>query len=328
MGINSDRRRVLFGAAQLVLAGTMVRGAYAQSSSRIIRIIYPFAPGGAGDALARILADRISADLSQPVIVENRTGAAGRIGTKAVINAAPDGTTLLLAPNPVISIYPHSYASLDYDPDKDLKPVSLVSTFDIALVVAPSLEARTIGELITWIKANPTKANCGSSGAGGLSHFFAVMFASKIGAEINHVHYRGTAAVMNDIVGGQIPFAFVLVGDVQELHNANKVRVVGTSGATPSSLLPGVKTFKDSNITLDGQGWYGLYAPANTPADVVERLNKATTAAFSTDGIKDRIEKLGLLPQTSTPDELAALQKKDSGVWQAVVKASGFTPQL
>ncbi len=327
MRVTINRRAVLFGAIQLALAGAAFRGATAQSSSQAIRIIYPFAAGGAGDALARILADRIGAALSRPVIVENRTGSAGRLGTKAVITAAPDGTTLLLAPNPVISIYPHSYASLDYDPDKDLKPVSLVSTFDMALVIAPQLEARTIDELIKWIRANPTKANCGSSGAGGLSHFFAVMFASKIGVDINHVHYRGTAAVMNDIVGGQIPFAFVLVGDVQELHNANKVRVLGTSGAKPSPLLPDVKTFADSNIAIDGQGWYGLYAPANTPADMVERLNKATIAAFSNDETKHRDEKLGLVPQTSTPGELAAFQKRDSGVWQAVVKASGFTPQ-
>ncbi len=322
-----NRRAVLFGAAQLALAGVAFSGANAQSSSQAIRIIYPFSAGGAGDALARIMADRISSILSQPVIVENRTGGAGRIGTKAVIAAAPDGTTLLLAPNPLISIYPHSYASLDYDPNKDLKPVSLVSTFDLALVVAPQLEVQNVEELIRWIKANPSKANCGSSGAGGLSHFFAVMFASKIGVEVNHVHYRGTAPVLNDIVGGQIPFAFVLVGDVQELYHGKKVRVLGTSGTKPSPLMPDVKTFKDSNISIDGQGWFGLYAPANTPSDVIERLNKATTTVLSNDEIKNRIEKLGLVSQTSTPSELTAFQKKDSGVWQAAVKASGFTPQ-
>ena len=327
MGANTDRRRVLFGAAQLVAAGAMLPGAFAQSSSRTIRIIYPFAAGGAGDALARIMADRISAGRSQAVIVENRTGAAGRIGTKAVVNAAPDGTTLLLVPNPVVSIYPHSYASLDYDPEKDLKPVSLLCTFDLALVVAPNVEVKNIGELVTWINANPSKAVCGSSGTGGLSHFFAVMFAAKTGVEINHVHYRGTAAVINDVVGGQIPFAFVLVGDVQELHNANKVKVVGTSGTTPSSLLPGVKTFKESNIVIDGQGWYALYAPAETPPDLVKELNKVVVDALANDGIKGRLEKIGLVAQSSTPDQLAALQRNDSRLWQAVVKASGFTPQ-
>lgn len=327
MSIAISRRDVLFGAAQLALAGAILRGANAQSSSQAIRIIYPFAAGGAGDALARILADRIGAGLSRPVIVENRTGGAGRLGTKAVIAAEPDGATLLLAPNPVISIYPYSYAALDYDPNKDLAPISLVSTFEMALVVAPHLEMRTIDDLIRWIKANPEKANCGSSGAGGLSHFFSEMFASAIGVKFNHVHYRGTALVLNDIVGGQIPFAFVLVGDVQELHSANRVRVLGISGTQPSPLLPGVKTFKELNIAINGQGWYGLYAPAKTSPDMVEKLNKATTTAFSTDDVKNRIIKLGLVPQTSTPGELAAYQRRDGSLWENVVKASGFKPQ-
>lgn len=325
MVVSIDRRRALSGVAHLIFAGTMISRSYAQFSSQTIRIIYPFAAGSAADALTRIVAARISVSLSQPVIVENRIGASGRVGTKSVIDATPDGTTLLLAPNPVICIYPHSYASLGFDPETDLKPISLLSTFDMALVVAPYLEIATVDELIRWIKANPNKANCGSSGAGGLSHFLAVMFASYIGAEVTHVHYRGNSGVVNDIAADQIPFAFVSAGEIQELYSANKVKVVGTLGTTRSASLSGVKTFRESNIMMNGQGWYGLYAPAGTSPELVERLNRIVAVELSNSEIKNRIEKFGLTVQTSTPDQLATLQKKESEMWRSVVKASGFT---
>jgi tripartite-type tricarboxylate transporter receptor subunit TctC len=277
--------------------------------------------------MARLIADRISAGLATTTIVENRTGAAGRIGVKAVIAAEPDGAMLLFAPMPVISIYPHSYAKLDYDPFRDLEPVALVATFEVALAVGPQMPAKSLTELVAWAKADPSQASYGSPGAGGLGHFFAVMFASNAGIEARHVSYRGSAAAMNDLVAGQIPFAVVPLSDCAELHRAGRVRVLATSGAQRSPLLLDVPTFLEAGVPVQGVGWYAVYAPTKTPAGLIERLNKVINEALAVSDFKERVLKLGLVPKGSTPAELAAIQKADAERWAPAVKASGFTPQ-
>jgi len=277
--------------------------------------------------MARLVADRISAGLATTTIVENRTGAAGRIGVKAVIAAEPDGAMLLFAPMPVISIYPHSYVKLDYDPFRDLEPVALVATFEVALAVGPQMPAKSLAELVAWAKANPAQASYGSPGAGGLGHFFAVMFATSAGIEPRHVSYRGSAAAMNDLVAGQIPFVVVPSSDCAELHRSGRVRVLATSGAQRSPLLPDVPTFQEAGVPVQGVGWYAVYTPAKTPAGLVDRLNKVINEALAAPDFKERVLGLGLVPKGSTPAELAAIQKADAERWAPAVKASGFTPQ-
>jgi tripartite-type tricarboxylate transporter receptor subunit TctC len=311
----------------IVLAALVLAALPARAQSPPIKVLYPFAAGGSGDAIARIVADRLQAGLGVPVIIENRTGAAGRIAAKAVAAAEPDGRTLLMVPNPLVAIYPHSYPSLDYDPVKDFAPVALTATFDVALVAGPGTPATSLATLIPWLRANPDKAAYGSPGAGGLGHFVAVMLAANAKLEMRHVTYRGSAAVMSDLIGGQVPIGAVPLGDVAELHRAGKVRILAIAGEQRTSVLPDVPTFREQGIDLVGQGWYALYAPAKTPADVIARMSKIWTDAVAAPDLRARILALQLEPRASTPAELAAFQAADSARWAPAVKASGFKPE-
>lgn len=326
VGRHSRRRSFLIASLAAALTVPFASGALAQSQNNM-RVIYPFAAGSGGDTLTRIVAETLSAGASATAIVENRTGAAGRIGVKSVVSAEPDGMTLLLSPNPPVAIYPHSYPSLEYDPVRDLTPISLIATFDVALAVSSKTDIKTIQELIAWAKANPSQANYGSPGAGGLGHFFAVMVAASTGTDLKHVSYRGSGAVMADLLGGQIPMAVVPLGDALELHRGNRARVLATSGAERSPLLPDVPTFKEAGIDVEGQGWYALYAPAKTPAETIRKLNRVIVDGLSAADMKKRILDLNMVPRTSSPDQLAAFRDADSARWAPAVKASGFKPQ-
>ena len=321
----ASRRSVLAASVAALLTALSASSALAQSQN--IRVVYPFSAGSGGDSLTRIVAEALSAGTSTTAIVENRTGAAGRIGVKSVVSAEPDGMTLLLSPNPPVAIYPHSYPSLEYDPVRDLAPISLIATFDVALAVSSKTDIKTIQDLIAWAKAHPSQTNYGSPGAGGLGHFVAVMVAASTGTDLKHVSYRGSGAVMADLLGGQIPIAAVPLGDALELHRGNRARVLATSGAERSPLLPDVPTFKEAGIDVEGQGWYALYAPAKTPAETIGKLNKAIVDGMSAPDVKKRILDLNMVPRTSSPDQLAAFQNADSARWAPAVKASGFKPQ-
>jgi tripartite-type tricarboxylate transporter receptor subunit TctC len=235
--------------------------------------------------------------------------------------------TLLLTPNAPVAIYPHSYPELEYDPARDLTPVSLVATFDVALAVSSKNDIKTVKELIAWVKANPSQANYGSPGAGGLGHFFAVMVATDTGLDLKHVSYRGSGAVMADLLGGQIPIAVVPLGDALELHRGGKARILATSGDNRSPLLPDVPTMKEAGINAQGQGWYAVYAPAKTPPETVKRLNKIIVDGLAEEATKAKILGLNMVPRTSSPEELAAFREADSARWAPAVKASGFKPQ-
>ncbi len=320
--VKLDRRQVSLGLGASVAALAAPHVANAQGST--IRIIFPFAAGGSGDGSVRLIADRMQAALGQSVVVENRTGGAGRIGVVAVKNAAPDGLTLLYTPFAAVTIYPFVYKQLDYDPFTELRPLSQVCTFDFALAVNNDVPAKTPQELIAWIKANPTKAQYGSPGAGALPHFFGLMFGKAIGIEMNHIAYKGGAPAIVDLMGGQIPMVSSTASDFLELHNAGKIRVIATSGTKPSLGYKGVPTFKESGIDIVGTGWYGMFVPAKTPDAVIARLNKAVADAVRLPDIKERLTGFGLDPTGTSGAELGAIQKADAAKWEPVVKASGF----
>lgn len=308
-----------------MLALALLTGSHpASAQTGPIKVLYPFAAGGSGDVLARIVTDRLATGLGASAIVENRTGAAGRLAAKAVASAPPDGQMLLFASSPMMTIYPHSYAALDYDPVRDFEPIAATAAFDIALTVGPQMTAKSVTELVSWVKANPEQGSYGSPGAGGLGHFVAVLFATTSKLGLRHVTYRGSGAVVNDLVAGQLPMAVLPLGDVTELHKAGRLRALASAGPMRSSFLPDVPSFKESGSDMVGQGWYGLYAPAKTPAELVARINKAVVEAFAVKEVKDRVAALSLEPIPSTPSGLAALQKADFGRWGPVVKASGF----
>jgi tripartite-type tricarboxylate transporter receptor subunit TctC len=296
----------------------------AQAQSNTIRIIFPYAAGGSGDATARLLADKLQTRLGQTVLVENRTGGAGRIGVNAVKNAAPDGSTLLFTPFAAVTIYPFAYHSLDYDPFTDLAPITQVCTFDFALAVRSDFPAKTPQELVARLKANPASAQYGSPGAGALPHFFGLLFGRSAGVEMTHIAYKGTATALSDLLGGQIPMVSSTVSDFLELYRAGKIRVIATSGEERTTDLPDVPTFKESGIDIVGSGWYGMFAPARTPPDVVARLNAALEAALAQPDLKARISGFGLKPTGTSSAQLAAIQHADADKWGPIVKGSGF----
>jgi tripartite-type tricarboxylate transporter receptor subunit TctC len=309
-----------------LLLGVSATASLAQTSGRAIKIIYPFAAGNSGDSLARLIADRLGARLGVAVVVENRAGASGRIGIKAVIAAEPDGSTLLVGPMGPMALHPIAYANLDFDPLKDVAPIAHLASFDLALVVGAGVPARSAGELAAWIRANPDKANYGTPGLGGLPHFFAVMFQASAGVQLRNVPYRGSAAVTNDLVAGQLPIAFVPTAENIELHKSGRTRILATSGAERSPFLTDVATFKEAGFDLVGEGWFGLFAPVRTPAATLERLGAEMLSALRDEAVRERIRGFGLVPTGGSAAELGRQQKADQERWAPAIRASGFKP--
>jgi len=318
----------LIAATVLAMAGMLPASpAAAQQATEPVRIVFPFAAGGSGDALARLVAEHLRVSLDQPVIVENRAGAQGRIGVQAVKAAAPDGKTLLLTPVAPMAVYPHVYKTLAYDPVADFEPVSQVATFDFGLAVGPQVPAKSLAELVAWLTANPAQGSYGTPAAGTLPHFFAVSFGRAAKLDLRHVGYRGSAAALIDLVGGQVPVVVTTVSDLLEPHKAGRIRVLATSDRERSPFLPEVPTFKEAGYDIAGSGWYAFYLPARTPAAIVDRLSAAVVAAVRAPATRDKLLALGLVPTGTGPAELAAIQKASSELWAPAVKASGFTPE-
>jgi tripartite-type tricarboxylate transporter receptor subunit TctC len=279
----------------------------AQLLQQPIRIVFPFAAGGGGDALARLLAEELRTALNRNVVVENKTGAGGQAGTLEVVNAAPNGDALLLTPIAPVVLHQNIYKNLRYDPIKDLKPVALISDFEFAIAVGPAVPAKNLQELIAWMKANPTKASYGTPGAGALPHFFGVLFSKAVGVDMVHIGYRGSALALVDKEG--------------------KIRILATSDGKRSPLVPEVPTFKELGYNIQGTAWYGVFAPAKTPDDIVNKYSKILSDALRTETMKERLLKLGLYARGSTPDELGKLQKEHADLWKPAIEASGFKPE-
>lgn len=307
------------------MAAMSVAGAlHAQAGAPPIRIIFPFAAGGSGDAASRLIAEQMSASLGRPVIVEDRTGADGRIGIRAVKEAAPDGTTLLFTPVAPISVYPHVYARLDYDPIADLAPISEVGTFDFGIGVGPQSGAQNMKDLIAWAKAHPLDANFAVPAAGTLPHFLGFMLARAAGVDLKPVPYRGSAAGLTDLIAGRIPIEITTTSDLVQMAKDGRIRVLATSGRQRSPFLPDVPTLREAGYDLVAAGWYGMFAPARTPADAIAKLNKAVVDAVRSPQFKDRMRAFGLQPTGTSAEAFAHIVADDSALWLPAIKASGF----
>lgn len=291
-----------------------------------IRIIYPFPAGGAGDSIIRLLAERIQSDLNRTVLVDNRSGGAGRIGVQAVKNAAPDGSALLFTVIAPMSIYQIVYPNLGYDPVADFAPITQVGTYEFVAAVVPKAPVSSLKDFVAWAKANPADANYAVPAAGTLPHFLGAMFGRVAGIDFRAVAYRGGAPAVTDLIGGQIPVLFIGTTDVLEAHKAGRIRILATSDRQRSPFLPDVPTFEEAGYNLHGNGWYGLYAPAKTPLDFIERIHKIVVAAIKSPEFGERLRGLGLVPTGTSAAELGAIQKADTELWAPAVKASGFTP--
>jgi tripartite-type tricarboxylate transporter receptor subunit TctC len=319
-------RIVRTALAAFCLAIPAVTGAQAQPGGEPIRIVSPYPPGGVGDAVARLIAEHIKTDLGRPIIIENKAGAAGRLGVQFVKSASANGDVLLFVPIAPMVMFPHVYENLGYDPAADFAPISQIATFDLGVAVGAAVPAKSLKELEAWLRANPGQATYGTPAAGSLPHFFAVLFAREAKLDLRHVAYKGNPQAITDLIGGHLPMHFTSSQDLVETHKSGRIRVLATSGDKRSIVLPEVPTFAESGYAIRGHGWYGLYAPAKTAQDVLARLNKAVVAAIRKAEIQDRLTALGLQPTGSSAAELARVQKADSEFWGPVVKASGFKP--
>jgi tripartite-type tricarboxylate transporter receptor subunit TctC len=313
----------------LVLAcAVMLAGAASPVLAQVdkpVRLLVGFAPGGSADIAARLVADRMKDELKQPVLVENRPGAGGRLVAETVKNAPADGSVLMLTPIVVPVLAPMVFAKLPYDPIVDFAPVAQVGNFQFALSVNAGHPAKNINELIAWYKANPAKANFGSPAPGSLPHFFGVMIAKSAGLDLIHVPYNGGGPMMNALMGDQLTAAIDTLAEQVELHRTGRVRILASTGATRSPLLPEVPTFVESGLNgVEGTAWFAVYAPAKTPETTVRQLNAAINKALAAPEVRERFTRLGLEPTGGTPADLAARMAQDTARWAPIVKASGF----
>jgi len=315
----------LLAAGAIVTAGSS--GAHAQTGAKQpVRILVPVPAGVTSDIVGRLIAEPLRASLGQPIVVENKPGATGRIAVDALRGAAPDGTTLLLAGIVVPVIGPLVFKNLNYDPAKDLAPVAQVAKYEFAFAVAANHPARTMPEFVAWVTANPARANVGNPGAGSLPHFLGVMIGQAAGIELEHVAYTGVAPLQTQLMSGQVAAATGLLSDLVALHRAGRLRILATSGAERAPLVPEVPTFPEQGYrSIVATGWHGVYAPAGTPQALIDRWSSMIAAALRTPEIRERFAALGLEPTGTTPQELAAIMAADTARWRGIIKASGFT---
>jgi len=304
--------------------------AFAQSTlaqDRTIRILVGFAPGGTADIVARLLADKLKDSLGQTVIVDNRAGAAGRIALEQLKNAPADGTVLVLSPIGSAVVSPHAYKVNPFDTLKDFAPVSLVANLSLGLAVANNVPVKNMKEYVEWVKANREKAFYATSGAGTLPHFLGLLLAREADINLTHVPYKGASAYQNELISGMIPAAFDAMGDLSEFHKAGKLKIIANAGTKRSAAMPEIPTMREEGYNVQGDAWFGVFAPAGMPKPLIEKYAAAISKAVAAPEVSARLASLNMEPVGSTPDEFAAVVRRDWDKWGAVVKASGFTAE-
>jgi tripartite-type tricarboxylate transporter receptor subunit TctC len=317
-----DRRGFLAAMAVLPLSATA--GDVLAQSGPLTRIIFPFAAGGGGDALCRLIAQNLGPVLDRTVIVENRTGGDGLIGIKSVKGASPDGTTILITTGPTMYLLPMVETTPSFDGSKDFLPVSLLGRFDFGIVASPAIGVEDFKGLVDWLRANPARATFGVPSNGTIPHFAGSRLEEMLRLQMTRVPYRGSAPIVNDVIGGHLPFGIVTVADSTTQHRAGAVRILAVSSAERSPFLPDVPTLKESGIDLVADSWYGMWLPAGGSPEFAKRLSAAVASAFAKPEVKEKLLAIGLIPVGSTPDELAQELTANTAFWQPIVKATGY----
>jgi tripartite-type tricarboxylate transporter receptor subunit TctC len=311
--------------AGLAMAGLGSIPASAQDyPNRPITLVVPFPPGGSTTIVGRIIADKMSEVLGQSIVVDNRGGAGGSIGSRAVSKSAPDGYTILLGYSGTLAIGPTLYGNVGYDPRKDFDPIGRIGTAPNTLVVHPSVPVHSVRELIAYAKTNPNGLNFGSAGIGTVSHVCGEYFASAAGIKLTHVPYKGTGPAIIDLLGGHIPMAFAPVPATHDNAKSGKLRMLAVTSTIRSTLLPDVPTIAEAALPgFEAVLRYGLVAPPGTPRPVIARLNSALNIALGSDDVRSHLAIEGAEPLPSTPEEYAADIDREETQWSKVVKASG-----
>lgn len=318
------QRRQWLSAAAAGLALAHAPALRAQSD-KPIKLLVGFPPGGSIDTVARTIAEKMRVELNQPVVVENKVGAGGRLVAELVKNAPPDGTTLMIQPVVVPVLAPMVFSKLPYNPATDFVPVGHVCNFNFGLAVKNDFPAKNVQEFLAWLKANPQKASYGSPAAGSLPHFFGLLLAREAKVDMVHIAYNGGAPLQTAVLGDQVPAGIDVVFEFLQNHRAGKARIIATSGRTRSKVLPDVPTFVEQGFpNISGGGWFALYAPARTASAEIERVNKALNKALSAPDVVEKFLGLGLETGGGSPADLARIMEADTQRWGPVVKASGF----
>jgi len=325
VNVPGKRARSGFVALLVVLATCASAAALAQGyPNRPIRIIAPFPAGGGYDFLSRLIGQEMSKTLGQPIVVDNKSGANGNIGTDAAAKSPPDGYTLLMGGNSPLSLNVGLYPKLPYDPVKDFEPISRVATQPNLLAVHPGVPVKSLAELIQYAKANPGKLSYGSNGNGSPQHLAAELLKRSAGIEMIHVPYKGAAPTASALLAGEVSLAFNIILLPLPQVQAGRLTGIAVASSRRSPLAPELPTMSELGYPIDIDTWYGLLAPAGTPKDVVDKLYGQTVKILTIPEVRKKFDELGLEPVGNTPAEFAAIIKKETPEWAKVIKDAGI----
>jgi tripartite-type tricarboxylate transporter receptor subunit TctC len=315
--------RLLFAA--LATIGLLASPANAQPRwpQRQVTVVVPFAPGGSADLLARVLQQHLQAQTGIPIVVENKAGAGGSIGAGYVAKAPPDGATLLIGTASTNAINAFLYTHLNFDVARDFQAVTLLVRFPNLLFVNPRVPAKTVPELVAWLKANPGKVNYGSSGLGTSSHLSMVMFELATGTSMTHIPFRSTAEVVNNMIGGQIDLATDSMTTTWPFAQSGQIRAIAVTTPQRSASAPDLPTVGETLKGYEATAWQGLFAPAGTPRPLVEEISAQVRRIWGLPDVVKALQNVGAEPATSTPDEFTDYAKSERVRWGEVVKAAG-----
>jgi len=313
-----------FIAASLAWPLLMRAKATNAQSASLIKLIFPFAAGGGGDTLCRVLGPRLGQLLDRNVIVEDRTGGDGLIGIKTVKGAKPDGATVLVTTGPTMYLLPMVETEPSFNAETDFVPVSLLARFEFAVVIGPSVEAKDFVQFVSWLTAHPDQATFGVPSNGTIPHFMGSRLEQVLKIPLTRVPYRGSAPIINDLLGGHLPFGITTLSDAIPQHRAGGVKIIAVSSTARSPFLPEVPTLKESGIDLVADAWYGMWLPAGSSPELAGKLSTAASKALGEPEVKDKLLAIGLIPVGSSPDELTAELAANTAFWQPIVKATGY----
>jgi tripartite-type tricarboxylate transporter receptor subunit TctC len=311
-------------AGLLVLLGAMAVAGAADYPDRPVTIVVGFAPGGTSDILARIIANKLGSLLGQPFITDNRPGAGGNVAGEVVAHAAPDGYTLLLGNNSILATNASLYSKIGFDPEKDFSPISLIGTQANVLVVNLDVPARSLAELIALAKANPGKLNFASSGYGLAAHLAGELFKAQAHIDIVHVPYKGSAPALQGVIAGDDQMMFATTSGVMSFLKNGRVRPLAVTTLKRTAILPDIPTMDEAGIPdFEATTWHGLVAPAGTPKEIIDTLNRAIIETLKDSDVQQKLTDLGVDIAPDSPDEFATYIKSEIPKWAAVIKASG-----
>jgi tripartite-type tricarboxylate transporter receptor subunit TctC len=320
-----SNRRGLLAAAALLAAGL----AHGQSDRQPIKLLVGFAPGGGTDAVARLMAEKLSGVLGRPVIVENLSGAGGRLAANALVAAAPDGNTFMVANNAVLTFQSLVFANqIKWNYQRDFAPVAGLTTYPLGFAVPVSIGVSTVPEYLKWVKAHPEKATFGSTGTGGQTHFLGMQLAKTAEIDLQVVPYKGATPMVTDVIAGHTPAAIGLMDDMLKFHRASRLRVIGVFSAKRSPLTPDIPTFAEQGFpNLHSEAWQAMWAPAKTPKAQIDRMQDAVQKVLEMPDVREFMaSRLNVIPTFRNATELTRAQEAEMQYWEPIIKTSGFKP--